>query len=75
MDYQTEQSYINSGILILIGLNVECNKSAMLVLTSFKILKVIKSLDGNLYKNAANGEKHMVKGQVKVENNKVYGSL
>ena len=47
----------------------------MLVFTSFKILKVIKSLDGNLYKNAANGEKHMVKGQVKVENNKVYGSL
>ena len=47
----------------------------MLVLTPFKILKVIKSLDGNLYKNVANGEKHMVKGQVKVENNKVYGSL
>ena len=43
IDYQTEKSYINSGILILIGLNVKCNKSAMLILTPFKIFKVFIS--------------------------------
>ena len=40
---QTEKSYINSGILILIGLNVKCNTSAMLILTPFKMLKVFLS--------------------------------
>ena len=41
--HQTEKSYINSGILILIGLNVKCNTSEMLILTPFKILKVFIS--------------------------------
>ena len=52
------------------------NVTRVLILTPFKILKVFIQEPGwKLYKNAANGEKHIVEGQVKVENNKVYGCL
>ena len=47
LDYQTNKSYINWGILILIGWNAECYKSAYF--DAFQNIKsrYIKSLDGN----------------------------
>ena len=47
LDYQTNKSYITWGILILIGWNAECYKSAYF--DAFQNIKslYIKSLDGN----------------------------
>ena len=47
LDYQTNKSYINWGILILIGWNAESYKSAYF--DAFQNIKSlhIKSLDGN----------------------------
>ena len=41
LDYQTNKSYITWGILILIGWNAECYKSAYF--DAFQILKVFIS--------------------------------